>query len=269
LKPELKLAVKMAEGFEEVLRSAGLDDLDRVMALEAPAGAVTRAVPGRFTTRLELPLENSGGSRPGARPGSHLTVYLKRYRGPVRCRAAAHEWRMLGELAAAGIPCPRPLALGERRGLPGVSYLITLEIPGAIQADWWIRDHVGRRRELMREVGRLARQFHRAGFHHRDFYLCHFFVREVEDVGGGDPSPSPGQLELFLIDHQRSGRLRWRRRRWIVKDLAQLHHSLGAAGLGPEHWRELLDHYGPVDPALLRAVLRKSARIARHVPRYG
>ena len=62
------------------------------------------------------------------------------------------------------------------------------------------------------QVADIARRFHAAGFNHRDFYCCHFLVKET----------SPGRFDVRLIDLQRVQRRRWFRRRWIVKDLAQL-----------------------------------------------
>jgi hypothetical protein len=246
----------IAPPYAGVLKAGGLDRFERVMAAVAPPDAVTRAVPGRFTTRIELPHGAGGGDR--------VVVYLKRYRGGLRAGAAGHEWRRLVAVRAAGLPAPEPVAFGERRCLfwPRESFLITLEIPGATQADWWIDGRPGRRRDLAAAVGRLARRFHDAGFHHQDFYLCHFFVREK----GGDRAQP---LDLHLIDLQRCGRLGSGGRRWLVKDLGQLHSSFRAAGLGAEDWECFLAAYGPLEPALLRAVLRKSARIARHVPKHG
>ena len=61
----------------------------------------------------------------------------------------------------------------------------------------------------------VASRFHRQGYNHRDLYCCHFFIRE----------PRPGDFDVRLIDLQRvQHRARWRRR-WIVKDLAQLAYS--------------------------------------------
>ena len=260
----MKSTLTIAAGFEKTLGAAGLDRFERLMAFQAPASAVTRAVPGRFTVRVELSPAPEGCAGVGAADGGgaeRLVVFLKRYRGLLRAPAAALEWRRLQEAAATGIPCPEPVALGERRGLFGAteSLLATREIAGAAQADWWIRDHGDRRSDLVGAVGRLARRFHEAGFHHQDLYLCHFFVREG----------AAGGLDLFLIDLQRCGRLGVLRRRWIVKDLAQVHFSLGQAGFGREHWEGFLQAYGPRGRELEAAILRKSRRIARHVPRYG
>ena len=250
----MKTTFTIADGFADHLRAGGLERFEQVMAFEAPPGSVTRAVPGRFTSRIELP--------PAAPGRPVLAAYLKRYRGLLCSAAAAHEWQSLHELSAAGLPCPRPVALGEKHALFAIaaSFLITEEIAGATQADWWITKRPERKGELIAAVAALARRFHDAGFHHQDFYLCHFFV--------GENHGASKALALSLIDLQRCGRHRGRRR-WLVKDLAQLHHSFREAGFAAENWDGFLERYGGLDSRLRRAVLAKSARIARHVPRYG
>jgi hypothetical protein len=115
----------------------------------------------------------------------------------------------------------------------------------------------------------LARRLHDADLSHRDFYLCHIMVRPV---GGREPV-------LHLIDLQRlTHHRRGIGRRWVVKDLAALLFSsmpgpatgirsraftrtdrlrfarayFQATRLAAEHKR------------LLRAVMRKAGRMARH-----
>ena len=73
-------------------------------------------------------------------------------------------------------------------------------------------------------MAEIARRFHAAGYNHRDFYTCHFLVKE----------PAPGQFDVRLIDLQRVQRRRWFRRRWIVKDLAQLAYSAPRDRIGSE-----------------------------------
>ena len=53
------------------------------------------------------------------------------------------------------------------------------------------------------EVADVAGRFHRLGYNHRDFYCCHFFIRETDDGG----------FRVNLIDLQRVEHRRcWRRR---------------------------------------------------------
>lgn len=68
-----------------------------------------------------------------------------------------------------------------------------------------------RRHCLLATLAEAARRLHAANLFHRDFYWCHFFVRETER----------GRFTITLIDLQRVRRRRWTRWRWLVKDVAQ------------------------------------------------
>ena len=67
----MSVSLTITPAFAGRLRAAGLDQFERIMALPAPRADVTRAVPGRFTTRIEA----AGG-----------VFYVKRFHG---CCAAA------------------------------------------------------------------------------------------------------------------------------------------------------------------------------------
>ena len=109
------------------------------------------------------------------------------------------------------------------------------------------------------QVAQIARRFHAAGFNHRDFYCCHFLVKET----------SRGQFDVRLIDLQRVQRRRWFRRRWIVKDLAQLASMSPDEQIGCREKILFLRTYlgvlklRPQDKRLVRDVLRKTASIRR------
>jgi len=239
----------IAGEFADPLRAAGLDTFGQIMALPAPPGHVTRAVPARFTTRVEA---------------AGRVFYLKRHHGLRTAWQAHNEWQRLHELRDAGIACPTPVAFGEQRGLFGADagFVMTEEIPDATQADWWLRDRPAHRGELLAPLADIARRFHGGGWCHKDFYLCHFFVQET--AGGA------GALNIFLLDLQRCARPCCCARRWLVKDLAQLHYSMTAqSGYTADDWREFTRLYGATDVSLLRAVESKSARIARHMPKHG
>ena len=113
---------------------------------------------------------------------------------------------------------------------------------------------------LIAQVAEIARRFHAAGFNHRDFYCCHFLVKET----------SHGQFDVRLIDLQRVQQRRWLRRRWIVKDLSQLASMSPKAHIGCREKVLFLRRYlgvkklRPRDKRLIRAVLRKLAAIRRH-----
>jgi heptose I phosphotransferase len=114
-----------------------------------------------------------------------------------------------------------------------------------------------RKRTLIGRLAQLARRLHDAGLNHRDFYLNHFFL-------------GPDDI-LYLLDLQRVQRRDRVPRRLLLKDLAQLNYSAQVYGgfTRSDRLRFLrryletrrLDSAGK---GLARAVLAKTARIARH-----
>jgi heptose I phosphotransferase len=89
------------------------------------------------------------------------------------------------------------------------------------------------RHDLAVRLGRFVAAFHGTGFCHRDLYLCHVFV-DLDPRGGRPP-------RFSLIDLARTHRPRWRRMRWIIKDLSQLDASAREVGATrSDRWRFLL-----------------------------
>ena len=200
-----------------------------------------------------------------------MTFFLKRHEPPAlrerlcawlrlrRLRTPARtEWDNIHELARLGIATMRPAVLGEDRHT-GRSFLMTAKIDLAVPADDFAREHfvsrdsdaVRARRRFTRELARLIRTLHVEGLTHRDLYLCHVFVREAGE-----------DIRLFLIDLQRMGR-RLFRRRWKVKDIAQLEFSRPAEALTKtDALRFLLaylnvDRLGSREKRFTRRILRK------------
>jgi hypothetical protein len=271
------------EAFRPMLEAAGLTTLDALMAVDE--GETYREGAGRSTVRLVLDDPAAGDTR---------AVYLKRYTG-VPWRTALRrtlslnppvsrgrqEAGGLARLADAGIASMRPVAFGgevRRGGREECSVLVTEEIAGATQADDFCEarfappvspERTAEKRNLIRQTAALARRLHGADLSHRDFYLCHVMVRPVQ---GREPV-------LHLIDLQRlTHHRRGIGRRWVVKDLAALLFSSvpgPATGIrSPVFTRTdrlrfarayfQADRLAPEHKRLLRAVMRKAGRIARH-----
>jgi heptose I phosphotransferase len=114
---------------------------------------------------------------------------------------------------------------------------------------------------LLEPTADLAAKLHTAGLHHRDLYLCHFFIP-------GDDAGAP----LRLIDCARVKRLPrfLTRYRWVVKDLSQFWYStLKHPEITDDQRMTWLRRYaekaGGVDvERLRRSVARKVAWIGRH-----
>lgn len=252
------------------LLAAGLDTVGKVMA--TTAGRCLRALKDRENWRLDLP--DATGQLRGAFLKKHherrLLYWLRAKLGlrlpetPGRAEAENND-----RLERAGVPAMRTIAFGERLLPTGLleSFVLTEELTGFTQLDHFIRKRFGELNtashmaceqdaafaRLSPRVAAIAARFHRAGFNHRDLYCCHFFIRE----------DAAGDFEVRMIDLQRvQHRQRWRRR-WIVKDLAQLQYSAPRERVSCSRrmafFKQYLgvDRLRPQDKRLLRSVLRK------------
>lgn len=220
--------------------------------IDCPAAEVVRAVDRRENLRLVLETDGGPvklfGKRHTERSGTHPT-------------AARVEWDHLVSLRQFGIATAHPVALAEDIA-SGRSVIFTQELPGAEPLDDMLRRELGTGRtafaRLARQVGRFVSRFHASGFNHRDLYLCHIFIAPEHEVPW-----------LWLIDLQRVQQRRRFRRRWIVKDLAQLYYSWHRARTRATDVMRFLrayfdvDRLGPKQKKLVRTVLGKVRRMQR------
>lgn len=256
--------LRITARYRQALQRARLDSFEAL--LTTSDGHLMRRLRDRENWRLDL-AETDGTVR---------RAYLKRHRqrslttrlrsllglGPGRT-AGRVEADYIERLDGQGVPTMALMAFGERLRRDGTleSFLLTEELTGFTQLDLFLEDRFRSAdartsqdlRELIGRVAALAGRFHRLGYNHRDFYTCHFFIRE---------SPA-GRFAVHLIDLQRVQRWPVFRRRWIVKDLAQLAYSAPAFCIGPTQRMRFLRHYlgvgrlRPCDKRLIRSVLRR------------
>jgi len=255
--------------FRTELERAGLTDFDSVM--RTARGRCLRVLEDRENWRLELPRD----------PQPARGVYLKRHyarswRTWLRARtgtgpaetAGSVEARNIRRLASLGIASMDLVAYGETLHRDGrlESFVLTDELAGYRPLDDFVRARFspGARRDpdlrrLIGEVASVVWRFHEGGCNHRDLYCCHVFVREE----------ARGEYRIRLIDLQRVQHRRRFRRRWVVKDLAQLAYSAPRAWIGCRQRVAFLRHYLGVgklrdrDKRLLGAVLAKQRRMER------
>ena len=260
--------VRMDADFRADLCAAGLDSVKAVMA--SREGRCMRVLADRENWRLEL-TRRDGGSRGVFLKKHHVRTRLSRFRalfgldpGQTAGRVEAEN---VGRLATIGIASMRVAAWGERLHPDGrlESYLMTEELEGYRPLEQFFAEPFGQLeahsgatrnrdlRRLIRLVADIARRFHGAGYNHRDFYCCHFFVKES----------SSGRFDVRLIDLQRvQHRIRFRRR-WLVKDLAQLSYSASRRHIKCAHRMAFMRRYlgvkklRPRHKRLIRRVLAK------------
>lgn len=189
--------------------------------------------------------------------GRDVRLHVKRFPPARGVTQAEREETGLRALALEKIPAPALVAWAK---LPdGRSFVITEDLAGYQPADKLIE--AGTPFDLLRDAtADLAAKLHSAGLHHRDLYLCHFFVK----MDGG-------VVDVKLIDAARVARLPGplTRRRWIVKDLAQFWYSTTKLPIQDEQRAAWLARYGQARKlrdveGLHRSVERKVKRIAAH-----
>jgi len=265
----------VAADYAEALAALGLDSIDAVFAFEKGQNLTKSNLAGyRSRMRFELVFDSD-----------RRTMFMKRYtRPPVtvqlknwlshrrRMSCAACELEPSIELPAAGIGAPRVVAHGEQRNLlfETRSFIITEKLAGAEALERRLPDCfeaaprpqiLRQRRAFITQLARLVRKFHDTGSCHRDLYLSHIFW-----------GPDTG---FHVIDLARVFKPLVFRRRFRVKDIAQLHYSAPSEHFSStDRLRFYLAYTGrkrldPRDKAFIRAVLAKAHRMARHDRKHG
>ena len=177
--------------------------------------------------------------------GRRVRLHVKRYTSTA---PAQDEVKGIELLQSAGIPTVPLVGWGTTAG--GRSFVMTEDLQGYAAADKALAAGLPFA-SILEPTADLAAKLHRAGLHHRDLYLCHFFVRaeQPEDVRLIDPARVAKLSGLF-------------RNRWIVKDLAQFWYSTLALPITDEQREQWLARYR--GERMKPAILRKVQSIARH-----
>lgn len=237
-------AFSVEEPYETLLRKLGL--VDAASVFDHPLIRVWRSI----TERENAVLDHT------AKDGSVVRLHVKRDKPAGRKTPSAAEAAGLKLLGAANIPSTPLVAHG--RLADGRSFVITAELSGYQDAEQWVARGLPYD-TLLIPTARLAARLHDAGLHHRDLYLCHFFVA----------SQGLNTLDVRLIDAARVRALpAWLGRRWIVKDLAQYVYSTRTLAVTDAQREAFLSEYSTARrigvETLRERVLRKADRIARH-----
>lgn len=280
-----RVAEHVAAPWQQPLAAAGLTEAARLLfespEIALPAGRWERLSKAGLGGRERWRGVLDGGGPP-------QTVYLKRYVAtPLReqwdrflRQCASHsraywEFRQSAALAEASIAAPPPIAFVEEMsgGLERRSAVLLGAVAGEALDRFW-RTAVSQgapvtigaaRHDLTRRLARFIAAFHGTGMCHRDLYLCHVFV----DV----PAAYDRAPRFALIDLARAHRPRWRRMRWILKDLSQLDASARQVGASRSDRLRFLRAYLALErraPRMrwyARGVTRRSDRILARIER--
>jgi heptose I phosphotransferase len=203
--------------YQPLMRQIGLD---ATAVFEHPYIKVWRSIPERENCTLDAELD-----------GREIRLHIKRYRA-VRSSKNAAEVEVSGIELLNANQIPTVPLVGWGKLADGRSFVISEDLKDFRAADKAIASGLPFDR-LIEATADLAAKLHASGLHHRDLYLCHFFVK----AGGDD-------LEMRLIDAARVRQLPWLfRQRWIVKDLAQLWYSARQLGIVEDQLIRWLGRY--------------------------
>ena len=259
--------------YKEVLIQNRLDTFKSIMQYN-DVEIVKQVIKERNTVKLVLD-EGHGKSTFFLKRHTSPSVkeYLKlltRFSWP---KSAFNEWRAIIRFHQIGIPTMIPVAAGVKRNrlrLVRESFILTQEIRNAYRLDHylskWLRrplskEEIKKKRRLIRQLAQLTRKMHTMGLNHRDYYLCHIFIRNTEE---------DGDFELFVIDLHRVDIRKKVGNRWIVKDLAALNYSSLKLPINTTDRIRFFklylqkDRLSEKDRRFLRQILKKTERIARH-----
>jgi len=170
--------------YKDYLRKAGILRLGDIFYFRGGQRLDKPGLGQRERLRIELALE----------PGESAAIYLKRFGQSGwgnflknvfggRRQDGVHDFAATMRLAEEGIAVARPIAFGQDE--IGRSFVMLEELPDSEALErllpWW--DEVKKdyellqnKRQLLQALATLVRQFHQAGYCHRDLYLSHISV---------------------------------------------------------------------------------------------
>ncbi len=263
--------------YKAAIAGLGLTSIDAMFSFNS-AKNLTKSNLAPFRSRLQFDIGAAQSLPP-------TTVFLKRYDKPPilvqlknwishrrRISCASCEVEPIRELPPADVCTPRIIAHGWQWGalFEKRSFIITEKIPGAEALERKLPDsfnnpptteNLKSRRDFIARFAAFIKRFHQTGYCHRDLYFSHIFYR--------------ADGTLCLIDLARAFKPVLMHRRFLVKDIAQIHYSAPAAHFSrSDRLRFYLAYTArnrltARDKAFIRKVLTKTNRMAEHDRKHG
>ncbi len=140
------------------------------------------------------------------------------------------------------------------------SYVVTEELKDTISLEDycanWLSHPPGysEKQILIRTIATIAKKMHENGINHRDFYICHFLMKN-KAIFSDD-------ICLFLIDLHRVQIRNKVPQRWLVKDLAALYFSAMHIGLTQRDYYRFIKIY---QGQMLRQCFERETRFWKKV----
>jgi hypothetical protein len=251
-----------------------LNSIDDIFSLDT-AKNLNKKNLARFRSRLKFEIGHPHST----------TLFLKRYDNPPvliqlknwisgygRKSLGFLEFETTNNLSQTGINTPKTIAYGEQWNLffEKRSFLITEKIPDAEALERKLPDcfqgkttidNIKLRRIFVAELAEFIRKFHETNYRHRDLYFSHIFH---SDNG-----------KFFLIDLARAFKPILLRKRFQIKDIAQLYYSAPGKYFSPTDRLRFYLHYTNrkeitlKDKIFIRKVLNKVQSMVKHDKKHG
>jgi len=258
--------------YRKTLQAKGISCIEDVFAFEEGVN-LTKNNLARFRERIRFEVDEP-----------ETVLFLKRYKNPPktiqlknwlaaknRKSCAWFDYGIGEKLAGLGIAAAKVICYGEQFGLlfEKRSFCITEKIPDAESLERTLPgffhgpstvENQKQRKEFIKSLALFIRNFHRAGFCHRDLYLCHIFYSDDK---------------FYLIDLARTFKPVLFKQRYQIKDIAQLYYSAsGEFFTKADRLRFYFYLTGckklkKKDNIFIKKVKKKAERIARHDKKHG
>jgi hypothetical protein len=263
--------------YQTALNEAGLTSIEEVFAFDA-AKNLTKSNLASYRSRLQFEISSPEGEL-------STTVFMKRYDCPPvivqfknwlsyhNLRSdASREFDAAYQLAARDINTPKVISYGEQRNalFETRSFIITEKIPDAESLERQLPDcfdgeitieKLKQRRHFIVQAAAFIKKFHDTNYRHRDLYFSHIFY----NASG----------KFYLIDLARVFRPILLRKRFQIKDIAQLYYSApGKYFSRTDRLRFYMTYaaqkkLGRIDKVFIRKVINKAEQMARHDRKHG
>lgn len=218
----------------------GQDAFGELMCMQ---GKVFRDVKGRRTIQVSLSGQSCFVKQHFGVGWREIFKNLFSFKKPVL--GAMTEVAAIKKLAQIGISTTPLIGFGVKGINPATqqSFLITEDLGDIVSledlcADW--KDNppdVALKAGIITALAQLAAKLHGAGMCHRDFYLCHFVIKESDLAAG--------KINLILIDLHRMLLGQSSHGKAVMKDIAGLYFSAMDCGFVREDWLLFRRHYLP------------------------
>jgi heptose I phosphotransferase len=212
--------------YRPLLTASSLDSYEAIAAWNPTDDFIAKQ--GRSTGRYRIEV---GGRGMNLYVKKHMRLsWWQRKFAAAKTFQGPSEQANIERVAALGVRVPETIFAGADGAATCASLFATRALDGYSPLHLYIAGPLAklsadarrrRKQALVRRLVDIGRRLHDARLYHRDFYLCHFYLRDDADCEDG--------FDLVLIDLGRL--LESRLSRWKIKDLAGLLFSSEVAGV--------------------------------------